>query len=80
MKRTVTLHCKAKKKTRIRKACDRLLAAFGLGERIIIQINYLAGKNKRVAIARAFMNNPDLILADEPTASLTQNAHVKLLK
>ncbi|MGR5976763.1 ATP-binding cassette domain-containing protein [Bacillus paranthracis] len=36
---------------------------------MIIQINYLVGKNKGVAIARAFMNNPDLILADEPTAS-----------
>ena len=28
------------------------------------------GEKQRVAIGRAFMNDPDLVLADEPTASL----------
>lgn len=31
------------------------------------------GEKQRLAIARAFMNNPDVILADEPTASLDGN-------
>lgn len=40
------------------------------------------GERQRTAIARAFMNNPSIILADEPTASLdTKRAHevVKLI-
>ncbi|PEI77187.1 ABC transporter ATP-binding protein [Bacillus toyonensis] len=53
------------------KRADHLLAAFGLGERKNHYPNQLSGGEKqRAAIARAFMNNPDLILADEPTASL----------
>ena len=53
------------------KRADHLLAAFGLSERITHYPNQLSGGEKqRVAITRAFMNNPDLILADEPTASL----------
>ncbi|EJQ59932.1 MULTISPECIES: ABC transporter ATP-binding protein [Bacillus] len=53
------------------KRADHLLAAFGLSERKTHYPNQLSGGEKqRVAITRAFMNNPDLILADEPTASL----------
>ncbi|HDR6269008.1 ABC transporter ATP-binding protein [Bacillus cereus] len=53
------------------KRANHLLAAFGLGERKNHYPNQLSGGEKqRVAIVRAFMNNPDLILADEPTASL----------
>ncbi|QWH18322.1 ABC transporter ATP-binding protein [Bacillus mycoides] len=62
---------KKENKQESEKRADHLLAAFGLGERKTHYPNQLSGGEKqRVAITRAFMNNPDLILADEPTASL----------
>jgi phosphonate transport system ATP-binding protein len=54
-----------------RKACD-LLAAVGLEpEHLVRRVSELSGgQQQRVGIARAFMNDPELILADEPVASL----------
>ena len=54
-----------------RKACE-LLAAVGLQpEHLRRRVSELSGgQQQRVGIARAFMNDPLLILADEPVASL----------
>lgn len=58
-----------------RKRASELLGFLGLQERVEHKPNELSGGEKqRVAVARALINNPSVILADEPSGSLdTQN-------
>jgi putative ABC transport system ATP-binding protein len=57
-----------------------LVAQLGIGDRLTHRpVELSGGQQQRVACARALMNRPDLVFADEPTGNLDSNASAEML-
>lgn len=60
-----------RKKNEVKEEASDLLIMLGLSERMENKPNQLSGgEQQRVAVARALINKPDIVFADEPTGNL----------
>ncbi len=68
-------------KSERRRRATEALEAVGLGDQLKKKPNQMSGgQMQRVAVARALVNDPDILLADEPTGALDSETSIQLME
>jgi putative ABC transport system ATP-binding protein/lipoprotein-releasing system ATP-binding protein len=68
-------------KADVKKEAVGLLDMVGLADKVNAYPSQLSGgQQRRVAIARSFINDPEIVLADEPTGDLDEETEAEMMK